>query len=141
MTGNAKYVTTWLKYQDPETVWEVKEAKKKRSLTQNSSYWVLIGQLGKVLNLGNHELHLAMLRDYSTPEEVVTRPEVDLLKYMKYAEVEEQTDRWTKWLVYKGSSDMDTKEFTRLLDGLIQTCKDVGIETMTPAELALLRRE
>ena len=30
---------------------------------------------------------------------------------------------------------MDTKEFSRLLDGIISECKEMGIETKTPNQL------
>jgi hypothetical protein len=35
-----------------------------------------------------------------------------------------------------GSSCYDTKEFTALLNGIIEDCKDLGIETATPDEVA-----
>ncbi len=41
----------------------------------------------------------------------------------------------------RGSRYYDTKQFSRLIDGLIQTIigSDAPIETMTPAELASLK--
>ena len=39
----------------------------------------------------------------------------------------------------KGSSEMDSGEFSKLLDGVIQECRQQGIETMTPQEAARLR--
>ena len=45
------------------------------------------------------------------------------------------------YVVMKGSHEYDTKEFSRLVDGLIQTIigSNAPIETMTPAELATLK--
>ena len=45
------------------------------------------------------------------------------------------------WRFYQPSSAMDTKEFANLLDGLISECKEVGIETATAEEIAMMRRE
>lgn len=45
------------------------------------------------------------------------------------------------WVMMKGSHEMDTAEMTRLLDGLIDECRQVGIETLTPAELERMRYE
>ena len=40
---------------------------------------------------------------------------------------------------YYGSSAYNTKQMSRLIDNLVQDCKAVGVETLTPAELALLK--
>ena len=44
------------------------------------------------------------------------------------------------YIVVRGSSTYNTKEMSVLVDGLIQEAKQQGIETMTPADLAELRR-
>ena len=41
-------------------------------------------------------------------------------------------------VLYYGSSTYDTAQMSRLIDNVIQDCKAVGIETMTPMELARL---
>jgi len=40
------------------------------------------------------------------------------------------------YLVYKQTSLMDTKEMYRLIEGIIGECKELGIETDTPDQLA-----
>ena len=42
---------------------------------------------------------------------------------------------------YYGSSTYNTRQMSRLIDSLIEECKEQGIETMTPAELALLKED
>ena len=44
------------------------------------------------------------------------------------------------WVLLKGSHDMDTKAFSRLLDGLIEECKAQGIDTMTPDQIERMMR-
>lgn len=44
----------------------------------------------------------------------------------------------TFFLAYYGSSSYDTKEMSRLIENTVEDCKALGIETATPAELALL---
>ena len=39
------------------------------------------------------------------------------------------------YMMLKGSSEYDTKEMSRLIDGLASECKEMGIETMPPEEL------
>lgn len=40
--------------------------------------------------------------------------------------------------VWYGSSTYDTEQMSRLIDAVVEDCKAVGIETMTPAELDAL---
>jgi hypothetical protein len=40
--------------------------------------------------------------------------------------------------VYKGSSEFDTKEMSIFIDGIVSEAKELGIETMTPNEIARL---
>ena len=40
--------------------------------------------------------------------------------------------------IYKRSSRMDSAEFARLLDGMVQECEQQGVQTLTPAEIAEL---
>ena len=42
---------------------------------------------------------------------------------------------------YYGSSGYDTKEMGRLIDGVIDECKELGIETLPPDKVALLKEE
>ena len=44
-------------------------------------------------------------------------------------------------LAYYGSSDFDRREMSALIDNCIQDCKALGIETLTPDKLALLKEE
>ena len=39
---------------------------------------------------------------------------------------------------YHGSSVYDTKQMSRLIDNLVQDCKEIGIETLPPEKLSLL---
>ena len=39
------------------------------------------------------------------------------------------------YLMLRGSSTYDTAEMSTLINGLVDECKDLGIETMTPQEL------
>ena len=43
--------------------------------------------------------------------------------------------------VYYGSSTFDTKEMSVFIDGIVRECKELGIETMTPAELERMKSQ
>jgi hypothetical protein len=42
---------------------------------------------------------------------------------------------------YHGSSTYDTWQMSQLIDNIVQDCKALGIETLTPDKLALLKEE
>ena len=41
----------------------------------------------------------------------------------------------------KGSSEYDTGEMSRFIDGVISECKELGIQTMTPDEIEELKQK
>ena len=126
-----------------DAMFEVRLWKRKRSLTQNAYYWALLNRLGLALGYASDELHGHMLREYGTYDVFTVRADVPLAKYFRYYDVvgSGQSDgvRYSHVRAFKGSSEMDSAEFSKLLNGVIEECRQQGIETMTPAEAARLR--
>lgn len=144
MIGNAKAIIQWLfDQQDAEKLYEIKEKKSKRSLTANAYYWSLLNQLASVMRMSSEEAHFMMLRRYGVCEVVSVRSDIKVDGYFRYYEEIGKSDldgkEFTHYRIYKGSSQMDSKEFSVLLDGLISECEEVGIPTLTPDEVAKLR--
>lgn len=132
---------------------EIKDAK--RSLTANAYYHVLKAKLAEALKVSKPFIHNMMLRRYGQlafyggENLIVMLPDTDAAA--RQADEDEKTHlkptshtksgkggTYRAYLLLRGSSTYDVIEFSRLLDGLISECKEVGIETMTPAELARL---
>ena len=69
--------------------------------------------------------------------------DINLQGYFKYYEEighgTVQGKEFTHYKIYKGSSQMDSKEFAVLLDGVISECEQVGIPTLTPSEIEKLK--
>lgn len=128
----------WLHEQPPGT-YEVK--KKRRTLVQNAYYWSLLSELAGVLRTSNEQLHFEMLKRYSTVTAWATLDTVDLSKVysFRYNEEVNRVDHTVYYRIYTPSEELDTKEFARLLDGLIDECKAAGIETATPEEVARMK--
>lgn len=144
MIGNSKAIIQWLfDQQDADKLYEIKEKKSKRSLTANAYYWSLLNQLASVMRIDNKECHFLMLIRYGQYEVVSLRSDVSIHGYFKYYEVIGKGfvngKEFTHYKIYKGSSQMDSKEFSVLLDGLISECEEVGIPTLTPDEVAKLK--
>ena len=143
MIGTAETLVKWLFNQKRDKLYEIKEHRAKRTLTQNAYYWVLVNELANCLRKSKEEVHFDLLRDYSQVALVTLKSNVDIKGYIRYYEFERETIisnvKFNIYKVYKGSSEMDKKEFSILLDGLIQEAKQQGIPTLTPNEIAKLR--
>lgn len=142
MRGTAKECITYLLDQDQEKAFEVKESRARRSLTANSYYWVLLNKLAGKMRLSDSEVHRWMLRDYGQADVFSVKAEVPVEQYFKYFDVigtgELNGTAYRHVRAYKGSSKMDSQEFSRLLDGMRYECEQQGIEVMTPQEIAAL---
>ena len=144
MIGDAKAIIQWLfEQQGTDKLYEIKEKKSKRSLTANAYYWSLLNQLAGVLRLDNEKLHFMMLKRYGVHELISVKSDINIKGYFKYSEVVGKSEldgkEFTHYRIFKGSSQMDSKEFAVLLDGLIEECKEQGIPTLTPDEVAKLK--
>lgn len=161
MRGTPAQIATWairMVEKAPEKIFEVKEIRKKRTMSQNSYYWALLYEVGKALRMSQTELHNRMLRDYSYPELIGGHPIRALIPDTDQAERDTlQMDKahlkptmqtttladgitYRTYVMLKGSHAMTVDEFSYLLEGLVHEAKQQGVETMTPKELEELRR-
>ena len=133
---------------------KVTEHKEDRSLKANAYYWQLLTKLAKVQRISNNYCHNVMLRRYGVIEEFDGEPMYAIIPDTDEAEkkadesetyhikptsnVREGNDgvMYRTYMVLKGSSQMDTAEFSRLVSGLVDECRQCGIETKTPEEIA-----
>ena len=122
--------------------------KSKRSLDSNAYFWILVDKLSQRLNLPKEEVYRNAIRNIGGVSEIVC---------VKNEAVEKLCAGWSKsglgWqtdtmpskiagctnvVLYYGSSTYNQEQMTRLIDNIVQDCKAVGIETLTPIELARL---
>lgn len=144
MIGNSQQIIQWLFQQnDLEKKFEIKEYKPKRSRNQNSYCWELIGQIADNMRKSKEEVYLTMLRDYGQSELVSVRADINVSGYFKYYEEfgrgQVNGKEFIHYKIYKGSSEYDTREMTIFLDGVIQEAQAIGIQTLTPTQIAELK--
>lgn len=144
MIGNSQQIIQWLFQQkDLEKKFEIKEYKPKRSLNQNAYAWELIGKIADKMRLSKETVYLNMLRDYGQSELISVRADIDLHGYFKYFEVfgtgQVNGKDFTHYKIYKGSSEFDTQEMAIFIDGVIQEAQAIGIDTLTPLQIAELK--
>lgn len=145
MIGTSNKIITYLLEQAKDKQFELKEYKERRSLNANNYYWNLVTELGNVLKMDKEDLHFLLLQKYGQSEMISVVADVDMKNYLKYfAEAGESNlngKTFKHYKVYKGSSEMDKKEMSILINGLVEECHIQGIETKTPAEInSLLER-
>lgn len=102
-----------------------------------------MNEIANHMKLSKEEVHYRLLKDYSQVALITIKSNIDIKGYIRYYEFEREADingiKFNVYKVYKGSSEMDKKEFNVLLDGTIQEAKQLGIPTLTPSEIAKLR--
>lgn len=145
MTGTPLVLISWLTAQQPDKVFEVIEHHEKRSLSANAYAWALINKIADALRKSKEEVYLQMLKDYGQSEFVSVLSSIDVKGYFKYYEEygkgHVEGREFTHYKVYKGSSEFDSREMAVLIDGIIQEARQLGIETITPAEKERLIKE
>lgn len=143
MIGTAETLVKWLFNQNREKLFEVKEHKQKRTLTQNAYMWSLINEISNKIHLSKEDTYLKMIKDYSQSMLVTIRADIDVSKFLKYYEFERDAqisgEDFKIYKVYEGSSQMNKNEFNVLLNGVIQEAEQLDICTLTPEEISKLR--
>lgn len=129
----------------------VSKWRKQRSLNANSYFHLLVNEIAEKLNIGNDECKIRMNLEYGTPavdkdgnKVIVKLPSsVKVSAFYDYAkfiaEKEEKGLKLSYYLFYKQTHTLDTKEMARLIDGVVEEAKALGIETITPSELENLK--
>lgn len=120
---------------------DIKEIKDKRSLRANAYYWHLLGQISLKLTISQEELHKKFLREYGKPDVIALKTDVDVSRYFKYYDLLKIGKKYKTYKIYQNSSDMDTKEFSKLLSGVVQEAKDIGIQTLNDLEIEGMIKE
>lgn len=133
----------------------IKTWREKRSLDANSYYWKLITELASALKMPVPELHNRMLMEYGVLEtidghtvqlELPDTHEAERKAYLSTTYHLRPTSEvffsgyGTKrvWQMLKASHEMDTKEFSNLIEGIVDECKMAGINTLPPDKIAAM---
>ena len=122
---------------------EVKPYREKRSLNANNYAWAIITQIADVVRANKEEIYLEMLRRYGQSELISVVAHIPIHEYIKYCEEAGESSLNGKlfkhYKVYKGSSEFDTREMSIFIDGIVSEAKELGIQTETPDQIALMK--
>lgn len=128
---------------------EVKQHKKQRSLDANAYCWVLIDKLSEKLNVSKTEIYRQAIKEIGGNSETVCVPTKAVNKVCEGWEhngigwqtetFKSKIDGCTNVILYYGSSSYNTNQMSMLIDNIVQDCKALDIETLTPKELQALK--
>lgn len=135
---------------DKDFILTIKEYKEKRSLQANNYSWALTDKLSEKMLLGGlrlskDEMHAEMIYRYGQPltdEDgfsviIKALSEIDVTDFYQYANPEGvDLDGYVNWRIYRGSSTYNKQEMSLFIKGIVEECRELGIPTETPDEIA-----
>lgn len=130
----------------------IKEFRKKRSLDANAYLWKMIGQVSEAVLAPTEEVYRSYIRDLGGNYEVFpvrndfadkfpTVWEADHIGWFADNIGLSKYEGYTNFRCYYGSSIYDTKQMSRLIQAVVDDCKELGIETLSEMELSRLKEE
>lgn len=129
-------------------VLEIKEKRKRRSLDANAYFWVLADKIAAKSSVTVTNVYRAYVREIGGNSDIVCVKEDAADKFCEVFEsrglgwIAEQMPSKLPGCVnvicYYGSSTYDKAQMSRLIELAIQDCQSLGIEYLTPAELAAM---
>ena len=144
MVGTIEQVIQYLFKQDKTKQYEVKEVKKKRSLDSNAYAWVLLGKLQDKLHIPKEDIYRDVIKNIGSYEVIPVKNEAVERFRQAWSKngigwltetTKSKLEGFTNVIAYYGSSTYNTLEMTRLIELIVQECKQLDIETKSEAEL------
>lgn len=128
---------------------ELRKKRKKRSLDANAYFWVLCSKLAEKTGVSKTEIYRRSIREIGGNSETVLVQDKAVKRLVGIWEnrglgwitesFSSNIEGCTNVILYYGSSVYDTAQMSRLIDNVVQDCKEQGIETLTPEELEIMK--
>lgn len=127
---------------------EIKKYRKSRSLNANAYFHLLVNKLARAVGTSDEELKKRLVEDYGAVEVgedgaaawFMCSPKVNPDSIHKYNRLlrsgKIEGKEYNCYLIYKETHRYDSKEMAELIDGVVSECKEVGIQTETPEQIA-----
>lgn len=136
---------------------EIKQHRERRSLNANSYLHVLVGKLADVQGTSKPYMKNLMLQRYGqiaiendSIVPLVIRDDIDMMEREEIhvrptdkVRVMDDGKLYRVYLLVRGSHTYNTYEMSKLIDGVVQECRDCDppIETATPDELEEMKQK
>lgn len=133
---------------DKDLVVTVKKRTKKRSIDANAYFWVLCDKVAKAINSTKEEVYRQKIRDYGVfeimpircdaVEAFVDRFGKNGLGWFAESMDKSKLEGYQRVMVFFGSSTYNTEEMSRIIESIVEDCKELGIPTLSDSELKSL---
>lgn len=132
---------------------EIKKHREKRSKDANAYFHVLVNKIAAERGGKDDDVKRQLVVEYGALDrdengavigfKLPAAVDVDkIYPYVRCFDTREENGKLFKcYMVYKHTSDMDSKEMARLIDGAIETAQALGIVTDTPEQLEKYKEE
>lgn len=133
MTGKSADIIKYLLEQDSTKEWDLSEHKEKRSLDANGLLWACLQEIAQAIRSDKWSVYLQMLKRYGKYDYVIVKKKAVEAMKKQWRELEEvgeidiHGETAVQLLCYYGSSTYNTKEFSRLLTGVIDEMREMGL--------------
>ena len=127
---------------------KLSQYRQKRSKDANAYFWELCGKLAVKLHISPDNIYRELIKSVGGNYEIVPIRNDAVETWVKNWQsrgigwvcetVPSKLEGYTNVLTYYGSSVYDTAQMSRLIELIIEECKENNIETATPEELAIL---
>lgn len=130
---------------------DIKQYRRPRSLDANAYMWQLCQKIAEAIRATKEEVYQKAVREVGQFE-IISIRENAVERWIEawnskglgwHAEVmgDSKFPGFKNVINYFGSSVYDTKQMSILIDYIVEECKELGIETLPPAELQRLKEE
>lgn len=150
MVGTIEQIIKYLFTQEKTKKFEIKEYKERRSNDANAYFHVLVNKLARYYNFSDEDMKIKVNLDYGTIAKFddgrikgcKVPPDTNIKEFYKYAKwYKTDADGYDCYIFYKETHTLNTYEMSQLINGVIQECKDVGIETKSKQEIENMLKE
>ena len=133
--------------EDKELSIEVKKKGRKRSLSANAYFHVLVGKIADKLGISKQRCKNILLGRYGqrwiehdSPLMISVISKHDMLEHedihcVVIGSATYQGKEFTHYAVCRPSHEYNSVEMSHLIDGTVQEAKELGIEVLAPAEI------
>ena len=129
----------------------VKRITQRRSLNANAYFHVLVGKIAEKLHISKQRAKNELLGKYGQRELadsgqliISVRSDIDMMERedlhcvpVGYGKVNDT--EFTHWAIVRPSHTYDNLEMSALITGTVDDAKELGIQTLTPAEIERMK--
>lgn len=127
----------------------IKQNREQRSRNANAYAWVLMDKIAKETKSTKEEVYKECIKQVGVFEILpirdvavktfIERWESKGLGWVCEIMGDSKIPDYTNVIAYYGSSTYNTEEMARLIDNIVESAKELGIETMTPDQIAEMK--